>query len=193
MNKSTLALTSLALTLGTVNTVNAETVAYQLDPNHTSVIISWDHFGFSHPTATIPDVSGNINFDKVNPEKSSVEVSIPVTKLTTQVAKLDEEFKSADYFDIAKYPVATFKSRKVINKGHDKVDIIGDLTIKGISHSVTLHAKLNKEGEHPLAKKPAIGFDAMGTLNRSDFKIDKFIPSVSDKIKLRLSTEAYAK
>jgi polyisoprenoid-binding protein YceI len=193
MKKTTLALTSLALAFGTMTSVYAETVAYQLDPAHTSVILSWDHFGFSHPTATIPDVSGTINFDKENPEKSSVEVIIPVTKLTTQVAKLDEEFKSADYFDIAKYPEATFKSRKVISKGDDKVDIIGDLTLKGISHSVTLHARLNKEGEHPLAKKPAIGFDAMGSLKRSDFKIDKYIPSVSDKIKLRISTEAFAK
>lgn len=192
MKKNKLILASLALSLGLMAQAQAETKAYKMDPFHTSVIISWDHFGFSHPTATIADVSGTINFDKQNPEKSSVEVTIPITKLTTQVAKLDEEFKSAEYFDIAHYPEATFKSRKVINKGHNKVDIVGDLTLKGISHSVTLHAKLNKEGEHPLAKKAAVGFDAMGNIKRSDFKLDKYIPAVSDKITLRLSTEAYA-
>lgn len=192
MKRNNFILASLALSLGMISSSQAETKTYRMDPDHTSVMVSWSHMGFSHPIAMISDVSGTINYDKKNPEKSSVEVTIPVAKLTSHVAKLDEEFKSAEYFDIAQYPEATFKSRKVLNKGHNQVDIIGDLTLKGITHSITLHTKLNKEGEQPHNKKAAVGFDARGELKRSDFKIDKYIPVVSDKIMLRLSTEAYA-
>lgn len=67
------------------------------------------------------------------------------------------------------------------------------MTIKGITKPVILHAVLNKQGEHPMVKKQAIGFDAETTIKRSDFKLDKYVPAVSDEVKIHVSTEAYAK
>lgn len=171
----------------------AATSTYELDPTHTSVVVSWEHFGFSHPTAFIPNASGELKFDSEHPEKSTVNVTLPVTQINTFVPKLTEEFKTPDYFDVAKYPTATFRSTKVTAKGDNTFEVEGNLTLKGITKPVTLQAKLNKQGEQPMLKKPAIGFDATGTIKRSDFKIDKYVPAVSDEIQLTISTEAHAK
>lgn len=166
---------------------------YAMDPGHTSVVVSWNHFGFSHPTADLSNVTGNIDYDASSVGKSKVDVSIPVGTIDTHVDALTSEFKGAEYFDTTKYPTATFKSTKVVSTGSNKLDVHGDLTIKDITKPVVLHAVLNKQGMHPMVKKQAIGFDATGTIKRSDFKLDKYVPSVGDDVKLTISTEAYAK
>ncbi|WP_338493448.1 YceI family protein [Erwinia aphidicola] len=166
---------------------------YDIDPGHTAVVVSWNHFGFSKPTADISNVTGLITYDAANVAASKVQVSLPIDTIDTHVAALTSEFKGADYFNVAKYPTATFSSSKVVSKGGNKLDVYGDLTIKGITKPVILQAVLNKQGEHPMVKKQAIGFDAETTIKRSDFKLDKYVPAVSDEVKIHVSTEAYAK
>lgn len=171
----------------------AAAMHYSLDQEHTSVIVTWDHFGFSHPTADIPNTKGTIVFDKDHPEQSRVDVTLPITQIDTHVPALTKEFLGADYFDVAKYPSAVFHSTKVIAKGGNKFDVEGNLTLKGITKPITLHATLTKQGEHPMVKKQAIGFDATGDIKRSEFKLDKYVPAVGDDVTLTISTEAYAK
>ncbi len=164
---------------------------YTIDPTHTSVVVSWNHFGFSNPTATFSDATGSISFDEKAPQKSSINVTIPVKTVDTKVAKLNEEFiNEADYFDVAKYPTATFKSTKVTAKGNNQFDVAGDLTIKGVTKSVVFNATLNGMGEHPMSKKPAIGFDASTVIKRTEFNLGKYAPYVSDEVTLTITTEA---
>lgn len=170
----------------------AAATEYSLDPQHTSVVIAWNHFGFSNQTAYISDVSGKISFDKENPEKSSVNVTLPVKTIDTHVKALTDEFLGKDYFDVKTFPEATFQSTRVVSKGGNKYDVEGNLTIKGMTKPVLLHATLNKQDMHPMVKKQAIGFDATGVIKRSDFKLDKYVPAVSDNVTITLSTEAYA-
>ncbi|HCW47736.1 MAG: YceI family protein [Mixta calida] len=171
---------------------HAAAQTYQLNPEHTSVVMSWSHFGFSHPTADISNASGTLVFDSANPEKSKVVVTLPMDTLDTHVDALNKEFKAGEYFNTGTYPQATFRSTRVISKGNQRYDVQGDLTIKGVTKPVTLHATLNKQGEHPMMKKQAIGFDATGTVKRSDFGLKQYIPAVSDEIALTISTEAWA-
>lgn len=164
---------------------------YTIDPTHTSVVVSWNHFGFSNPTASFSDASGSISFDEKAPQKASINVTIPVKTVDTKVSKLNEEFiNEADYFDVAKYPTATFKSTKVTAKGDGQFDVTGDLTIKGVTKSVVFNAKLNGMGEHPMSKKPAIGFDASTVIKRTEFNLGKYAPYVSDEVTLTITTEA---
>lgn len=164
---------------------------YTIDPTHTSVVVSWNHFGFSNPTATFSDATGSISFDEKAPQKSSINVTIPVKTVDTKVAKLNEEFiNEADYFDVAKYPTATFTSTKVTAKGNNQFDVAGDLTIKGVTKSVVFNATLNGMGEHPMSKKPAIGFDASTVIKRTEFNLGKYAPYVSDEVTLTITTEA---
>lgn len=166
---------------------------YAIDPTHTSVIVTWNHFGFSNPSAYFSDVSGSLSFDAKTPEKASINVSIPVKTVDSKVPVLNDEFISeAEYFDVAKYPTATFKSTKVAAKGDNQFDVTGELTIKGVTKEVVFAAKLNGQGEHPMTKKQAIGFDATTVIKRTDFNLGKYAPYVSDEVTLTITTEAQA-
>ena len=167
-------------------------VTYKLDPSHTMVLASWNHFGFSNPTANFGQVDGTLVYDAKDVSKSKVDVTLPLAGLDTFVPKLDEHLKSADFFDAAKFPVITFRSTKVEAAGKDKLKITGDLTVKGVTKSVVLDAHLNKIGEHPMMKVPTVGFDATATIKRSEFGVGAYVPNVGDTITLRITTEAHA-
>lgn len=171
----------------------AATTDYQIDSKHTATLFSWSHFGFSNPTANFNDVQGVISVDDKHPEKSSVSVTIPVKSVDSHVEALDKEFLTDAWFNEAKYPDITFKSTKVQTKDKKHFKITGDLTVKGVTKPVVLDATLNGMGEHPMAKKPAIGFNATTSFKRSDFGIAQYVPAVSDEIKVNITTEALAK
>lgn len=162
---------------------------YQLDPTHTDVLVQWTHMGFSRPSAHFGIAEGTLVYDAADVGKSSVEVTLPLSALDTFVPKLDEHLRSADFFDAAQFPAATFKSTKVESTGTNKLAVTGDLTIKGTTQPVTLDVTVNGAGEHPMLKQQSVGFDATATLKRSDFGISNFVPAVSDEINVRITTE----
>ncbi|KAB7773371.1 YceI family protein [Xanthomonas sp. LMG 12462] len=163
---------------------------YTLDPAHTDVLVQWSHFGFSNPSAHFGDVDGTLVYNAQDVSKSSVNVTLPLSGLNSFTAKFDEHLKSADFFDAAKFPTATFKSTKVTSAGGNKLTVAGDLTIKGTTKPVVLAVTLNGAGPHPMKKVPALGFDATTTVKRSDFGLGAYVPNVSDEVKIRITTEA---
>ncbi|BFI97145.1 MAG: YceI family protein [Rhodanobacter sp.] len=176
--------------LGAAATVQATPVTYKMDPGHTMVLFSWNHLGFSNPTADLGLGEGTLVFDQQDPAKSSVDVTLPLSMLDTHVPALDEHLKQADFFDAAKYPTVTFKSTSVVPVDATHFKVTGNLTVHGVTKPVTLDATLNKIGVHPMLKTQAIGFDATATLKRSDFGMGAYVPMVSDEIKVRITTEA---
>lgn len=163
---------------------------YKLDPTHTDVLVQWSHMGFSNPSAHFGNADGTLVYDAADVGKSSVEVTLPLSGLNSFTAKFDEHLRSADFFDAAKFPTATFKSTKVEAAGTNKLTVTGDLTVKGITKPVVLDVTVNGAGEHPMAKVPSVGFDATTTLKRSDFGAGAYAPAVSDDVKVRITTEA---
>ena len=96
-----------ALTLGLVvasaaTFAIAKPVAYQIDPTHSATVFSWSHFGFSTPSANFSDIQGTINVDNEKPAASSVNVTIPLSSINTNVAALDKHIQGAEFFDAAK-------------------------------------------------------------------------------------------
>ena len=165
---------------------------YDIDTSHTQVIFSWNHFGFSNPSASLEKISGDFQLDTADITKSSISVTLPLDGLHTGVPKLDEHLKSADFFEAAKYPDITFKSTKVEKAGANGLKIVGDLTIHGVTKPVTLTTKINKIGENPMMKKASAGFDATTTIKRSEFGVDKYVPNVSDEIPVRITFDSHA-
>lgn len=166
-------------------------VRYALDPNHTQVHFSWNHLGFSNPGADFDTVKGTLIWDATDPAQSSVTVHIPVASVHTQVPLLDKNLMSSEFFDVAKYPMITFKSTRVERTGKsNKFRVIGDLTVHGITQSVVLDTTLNKAGQQPLLKAPAVGFDAVTTIKRSAFGLDAYVPMVSDEVSIHMTVEA---
>ncbi|UPG93983.1 YceI family protein [Luteibacter aegosomatissinici] len=182
---------ALAGLLAAAGTATAAPVTYKLDPGHTMVLFSWNHFGFSNPSANLGQVDGTLVYDEAAPTKATVEATLPLAGLDTFVPKLDEHLKSADFLDAAKYPTVTFKSTKVAAAGKGKLKVTGDLTVHGVTKPVTLDVTLNKVGPNPMMKVQAIGFDATATIKRSDFGVGAYVPNVSDEIKIRITTEAH--
>ena len=184
---------SLGLAVAIASSVAlAAPVDYKIDPTHTATVFSWNHFGFSTPSANFTDIQGVIKVDNAKPANSSVEVTIPISSVNTNVPALDKEFQEEAWFNAAKYPNITFKSTKVETKDKKHFKITGDLTVKGVTKPVVLDAVLNKQGEHPMAKVPAIGFNATTSFDRSAFGIGNYVPNVGDKITVNITTEATA-
>ncbi|MFD0727503.1 YceI family protein [Lysobacter brunescens] len=182
-------LAAAALALATT-VAFAAPLTYKIDPNHTDVVASWSHFGFSNPIAHFGKVDGFITYDPAKVGDSKVEVTIPLAGLNSHVEAFDEHLRSDDFFDAANHPNITFKSTSVKSAGKDKLAVTGDLTIKGITKSVTLDVTINKLGVQPMAKREAAGFEATTTIKRSDFGVGKYAPNVSDDVKISITTEA---
>ena len=184
---------SLGLAVAIASSVTlAAPVDYKIDTTHTATVFSWNHFGFSTPSANFTDIQGVIKVDNAKPSNSSVDVIIPISSVNTNVPALDKEFQEEAWFNAAKYPNITFKSTKVETKDKKHFKITGNLTVKGVTKPVVLDAVLNKQGEHPMAKVPAIGFNATTSFDRSAFGIGNYVPNVGDKITVNITTEATA-
>lgn len=182
-------LAAAALALATT-VAFAAPLTYKIDANHTDVVASWSHFGFSNPIAHFGKVDGFITYDPAKVGESKVEVTIPLSGLNSHVSSFDDHLRSDDFFDAANHPNITFKSTSVKSAGKDKLTVAGDLTIKGITKPVILAVTINKIGVQPMAKRDAAGFEATTTIKRSDFGVGKYAPNVSDDVKISITTEA---
>ncbi len=176
-----------AVLLVSVPASAAET--YTLDPMHTSVTWTINHFGFSNPWGKFSLIEGSLVLDDQNPTNSKVTVTVPVADLVTGIDKLDTHLKSKDFFDVATYPTATFVSDKVTTTSKTTATVEGTLTIRGISKPETLQVTLNKIGEN-MMKKQTAGFSATATIKRSDFGMTTYLPMLGDDVKLFIESEA---
>lgn len=184
------AVAAAALILTSVS-VQATPVTYTMDPNHTVIVATWDHFGFSKPSAMFDQAAGTLTYDSEHPEKSSVQVSIPVSSIHTSSGKLDEHLQEADFFDAKKWPDIHFKSTKVVaGATPETLKVTGDLSIHGETRPITLDVTINRVGTQPALKAQAAAFNATAKLKRSDFGVSLYTPMVSDEIDLVITTEA---
>lgn len=165
---------------------------FAIDPYHTQVYFTWNHTGFSNPGAVVNVSKGTLVWNAKDPDKSSVKVTIPVASIDTQVPALDALFQSK-FFEVKKYPAITFKSTSVQRIGlSDHYRVKGKLTLHGVTKPVTLDTTLNKIGQLPMLKAPAIGFDATTTIKRSAFGLGKYVPLVGDQVTIHITLEAVA-
>jgi polyisoprenoid-binding protein YceI len=182
----TLALTAMVSTLA-FSAQAAET--YKLDPSHTAITWHVNHFGFSTPSGKFMSVDGEVTLDEANPAASSVKVIVDVKGINSGVPKLDEHLQTPDFFDVAKFPTATFVSTKVVTTGKDTAKVEGNLTLHGVTKPVTLDVKLNKIGVNMFKLKTA-GFTASTTIKRSEFGITTYVPNLGDDVKIEIESEA---
>jgi polyisoprenoid-binding protein YceI len=165
---------------------------YDIDSGHTQILFTWNHLGFSNPSATLEKIGGEFQLDTDDLTKSSITVILPLEGIHTGVPKLDTHLKTPEFFDASKYPEIRFKSTKVEKSGAEGLKITGDLSIHGITKPVTLNAKINKIGDNAMMKTKSAGFDADVTLKRSDFGVSYGVPNVSDDIKVHITFAADA-
>lgn len=164
---------------------------YTVDANHTQVVWSVDHFGFSRLYGMVGAMSGTLDIDPANPRAAKVAIDIPLSGLTVTSPGFAKHLATADLFDTAKFPTARFVSRSVTVRG-TQASIAGDLTLRGVTRPLTLDARLHGAGANPMNKKQTVGFSATARLKRSDFNLGYAVPAVSDEVKLEI-TAAFEK
>ena len=160
--------------------------AYSVDPYHTQIGFTLSHMGFSNFSGRLSGITGTLTLADGDRSASKISVSVPAKSFSTSVEKLDGELAGADWFDTAKYPAITFISTKVTPTGPGSATIAGDLTMHGVARPVTLTAHFVGAGSNPLNKAYTVGFDAVGTVKRSDFGVTKYVPLIGDEVELSL-------
>jgi polyisoprenoid-binding protein YceI len=162
---------------------------YIFDSDHSNILYHVNHFDFSDSSGKWV-FNGTLLLDEAKPENSKVSITIPIDKIDTGVALLDEHLRGKLFFDAAHFPTATFESTKILVTGKDTAKVIGVLTLHGVSHVVTLDVKLNKLGINFATEKEAVGFTGSTQIKRSDFDIFTLLPEVGDDVKIEIQAEA---
>ena len=168
MNRIVLA--SLAALLGA--SAFAAPVTYTLDPNHTYPSFAADHFGgLSVWRGKFDATSGKVVYDK-DAKSGSIEVTVDMSSVDFGMPKLNEHAKSAEIFDAAKYPTATYTGKFTKFTGATPTEAEGTLTMHGVTKPVTLKIDSFKCMQNPMSKKEVCGADASATLNRAEFGVN---------------------
>ena len=169
----------------------AAPVTYGVDGSHTFPRFSYSHFGYSTQLSSFKNTSGKVVFD-AEAKTGSVDITIDMKSVNTGFEVFDGHLQGEDFFDTAKFPTATFKSTKVVFEGDKPKSVEGNLTIKGVTKSVTLTVTGFQAMPHPMMKKPAIGANAFTTIKRSEFNAGKYVPYVGDEVRIDIALEAVA-
>ncbi len=179
-----------ALTAFAATGALAEETTYTVDTTHAQIVYNYNHLGFSTTYGMFSGITGEIQFDEADPAASSVTVSFPISSLATGDDERTAHFSTGDFFGAEENPEGSFTSTSIEVTGDNTAKITGDLTVNGITKSVVLDTTMTQMGEHPMAGKPWIGFNATTTLVRSDFDMGMFAPYVSDEVEVFISIEA---
>lgn len=172
--------------------VSAQATRWTPDPNHSEVDFTVRHLSITNVHGHFSKVTGAIQLDQSDISKSSVNVEIDVTGVDTGVAKRDNDIKGADYFDVAKFPTATFTSTSV-NKNRDGgLTVSGNLTLHGITRPVTLKVDPPSGPISGERNSRHMGFSATTTIDRTAFGVGAKTPArlVSTNVKLEIEVDA---
>lgn len=186
---------TMIITLALLAPLNVMAATYNLDPFHSTIQFKVKHLMITNVTGVFEKFKGSVIIDEKDISKSKVDVSIDMASLNTSIARRDEHLRSADFFDVAKFPTMTFVSTTVEKAGVDKLKVTGNLTIKGITRPVIL----NVDGPTGEIKSPQgdvkRGASAAATVNRQDFgvswnkKLDGGGLVVADDVYISIDTE----
>ncbi len=187
-------LAGLALTLGLGMALAQAADTFDVDPAHADVGFTVNHLGFSDTFGRFNKVEGVILFDEDKLEASSVEVTIDAASVDTNHAKRDEDLRSENFFDVAKFPTITFKSTGIEKTGENTGRITGDLTLHGVTKPVVLDATFINKAPHPLPSYNGVivaGFSGTTKIKRSDFGMTTYAPAIGDEIAIRLAIDTF--
>ena len=166
---------------------------YVFDKNHSTMGFQVRHL-FSKVPGKFNDFAGKIQYDDASPQNSSVEVTIKTASIDTGVEMRDKDLRSANFFDVEKFPEITFKSNSVKQTGENTADVTGDLNMHGVTKEVVLKVELLGKGAGPQGKTLS-GWEAKTNVKRSDFGLtwNKMIEGtqmVGDDVDIDLRVEA---
>lgn len=189
--RSSLALAGL-FTLGLASTATAAVETYEIDPAHSSVAFRVRHL-FTKIPGSFTKFSGTVVVDRDNPEKSSAQATIDATTINTANEKRDAHLKNHEFLDVTKFPTITFQSKSWKPTGPDTFDVVGDLTIHGVTKEVVVKTKALGFGKGMQPGSMVAGWEGTTTVNRRDFGVNgppMLGQTVGDEVEITISLEA---
>lgn len=186
LKKSLLALSLGSLLFG----AQVQAADYKIDKEgqHAFVNFKISHLGYSWLYGTFKDFDGRFSFDAARPEESRVKVELKTASVDTNHAERDKHLRSGDFLNVSRHPTATFESTAVKSTGEGTADIVGNLTLNGVTHPVTIAARFIGEGADPWGGYRA-GFEGSTTLRLKDFDIKMDLGPASQEVELIISVE----
>lgn len=179
--------TALAVLVAVVVPQTAMAADYKIDPAHSFVSFKIQHLGYSWLMGRFNDVSGEFSYDSSNPSASKITIVVKAVSIDTNHAERDYHLRSADFLDVRKYPIATFKSTNYV--GNDSSGMLnGILTIREISKPVSIAVQKIGEGKDPWGGYRA-GFFGNMKLTRKDFGGNYDLGPMSETMELELTVE----
>lgn len=163
--------------------------SYTIDARHTFPSFEINHLGFSTQRGRFDKTSGKLTLD-LAAKSGSIDVVIDANSIDTGLEELHKHLKGEDFFDTAQYPTLSFKSKSLKFEGEQLVGADGELTLHGVTKPVSLKVDAFKCAPHPMNKKPMCGANAITTIKRSEFGMSKYVPAVSDEVKIAIQIEA---
>jgi len=162
---------------------------YKLDPEHGKITWSVDHLGFSTYVGQFVNVQAELKLDPAKPSASTLTATIPLTDVASNSDGLNRHLQTADFFDTANHPVATFRSTRIVVDADDRGEatVHGELTLRGVTRPVVMEVEFNQAG--PTRGGYKAGFDGEATIKRSDFGINFGLPALGDEVKLHIEGE----
>jgi polyisoprenoid-binding protein YceI len=167
----------------------AESNTWEIDPNHTASQFSIRHLGISTVRGLFEKTSGTVTYDPADPSKTTIDVSIDAATVNTRVERRDNDLRSPNFFDVAKYPTITFKSKRTEAAGSGKLKITGDLTIHGVTKEVVLDVESPTEPINDPMGGFRIGTSATTSINRKDFGVNGAPMMAGEQVQITLDVE----
>jgi len=197
LNQVMLKKSLLALAVSSIGIMSLPALAdnYVIDTKgaHASINFSIKHLGYSVLTGRFDTFSGDFSYDPAKPEASTVNVTIDTGSINSNHAERDKHLRSADFLNVEKFPKATFVSKKIVLDGDkDEFDIVGDLTLNGVTKSITIEVDKVGEGKDPWGGYRA-GFSGETTITLKDFNVKMDLGPASQTVKLELEVEGVKK
>jgi polyisoprenoid-binding protein YceI len=187
LNKILLALTS-TLVLAGIGATSRGADVYKVDSVHSSIVFRIKHLGVVNVYGRFNEISGTVIFDKENPSKTALDFSVPVESIDTHVPKRDQHLKSPDFFNAKEFPVIIFKSKEVKKTDADTYQIIGDLTLHGVTKSLTIDFKKGGEAKG-MQNEFRSGGETQFTIKRSDYGMNFMLNGVGDEVTVMVAVE----
>ncbi len=144
-------------------------MSWQVDSAHSSIEFSTKHMMISKVRGRFEEFEATVNLDENNPANTTVEVEVQLSSVNTKDAQRDGHLTSPDFFDVATYPIMTFKSIQVKQSDDSHAQLSGDLTIKDVTKAITLDVEYNGQAKNPFSGQISTGFMASGKINRKDW------------------------
>ena len=178
---------------GTMDASRVTAGTYTVDPAHTLVGWRANHFGFNDYLGLFGSIEGSLQLDPADVASAKLEIMVPVGMVTVASEGLRDHLlrpgkdgAAPDFFGADPAP-ARFVSTQVLRTGDTTADIMGDLTLNGVTRPVTIDAEFSGAGANPMNKKETVGFEGSTTIKRSEFGINYGLPLVSDEVELDIS------